>query len=141
MQDGVGAASHPNPHDLERFLLGELPPGEARAVTVHLMRGCPQCRGRMAPLAAALFGRVGGQGRLASEAAIHYDEALTRAFTKVGGLRPFAAPSSNSQTLDPPPGDRSRSDSARERERCEALLDRCIELRHRDPEALVLTAT
>lgn len=168
MAEGVGGPAHPNPHDLERFLLGELPQRETNAVTAHLMRGCPQCRRRMAPLAAALFGWVGDRIHLAGDAAIDYDDAITHAFQNAGGLRheapgrPAATPPAGAPRADladpaeagegearpaPPAGPAPRSQSSRsrqtmrDRERCEALLERCVELRHRDPEALVLTAT
>jgi hypothetical protein len=167
MAEGVGGPAHPNPHDLERFLLGELAQPETNTVTAHLMRGCPQCRRRMAPLAAALFGRVGDRIHLAGEAAIDYDDAITHAFQNAGGLRheapgrPAAAPRAAARpaVLTDPPGSgewEARAASAgpapraegsrtrqtmRDRERCEALLERCVELRHRDAEALVLTAT
>jgi hypothetical protein len=34
---------HPAKEDLVRFMAGDLPPAEARAVVRHLLRGCPIC--------------------------------------------------------------------------------------------------
>lgn len=143
MADGVGDPVHPDPHDLERFLLGELPRSKTKSVTAHLMRGCPRCRKRIAPLAAALFGHAGERLHLPGGAAIDYDDAISSAFQKAGGahgageddLPPWSeAPGA----AGPLPGARSIH---HDRERCESLLERCFELRQRDPEALVLTAT
>src|SRR5262245_51368488 len=141
MQDGAVAVGHPNPQDLERFLLGELSPSETRVVTTHLILGCPDCRRRMAPLAAPLSGRTGGEGRLAGEPAVDYDSALTRAFARVAGQRTLFPPPAAGPFIPGRPAaeaTRTAADAAgtaacQERERCRALLDRCVELRQRDP--------
>ncbi len=136
MQDGADAVDHPNPQDLERFLLGELSPAESRVVTTHLILGCPDCRRRMAPLAANLFGGTGGEVRLAGDPPVDYDGVLSRAFSRVAGQRNLFPPLAGGPPEPAPP-----AAAHPEHERCRALLDRCVELRRRDPESLVLTAT
>ena len=36
--------NHPHPEVIERFVLAKAGPADARAVTRHLLRECPQCR-------------------------------------------------------------------------------------------------
>src|SRR6185369_4234956 len=38
------ASVHPTESELQRFMRGELAPGEARAVVRHLLAGCETCR-------------------------------------------------------------------------------------------------
>jgi tetratricopeptide (TPR) repeat protein len=152
MLDSDGGELHPSPHDLERFLLGDMPHEEVNGVIAHLMRGCAECRSRMAPLAAALFGRVAARGTTPVDATGEpYDAVLDRVFS---GARDYAkgveadggeaAGHPSAAVLDDEVAWRPRGASAqaaRDEERCRALLERCVDLRHRDAEALVLTAT
>ena len=39
----AGGSNHPAKEDLQRFMAGDLPRAEARAVVRHLLRGCPIC--------------------------------------------------------------------------------------------------
>jgi tetratricopeptide (TPR) repeat protein len=46
---------HPTPQILKDLLLGRLAAEDEKAVLVHLLTGCPQCREEIAPAAAMLF--------------------------------------------------------------------------------------
>src|SRR3954452_12685915 len=46
---------HPSASELESFLLGEMAPNQAAPVIAHLVRGCDDCREKMAPLASMVF--------------------------------------------------------------------------------------
>jgi hypothetical protein len=43
LTESTVSKEHPEPAELERFLRGEASRAEARALTRHLLAGCPQC--------------------------------------------------------------------------------------------------
>jgi len=43
-RNGDSQASHPARAELERFMRGEMPPEESRAIVRHLLTGCLECR-------------------------------------------------------------------------------------------------
>ncbi|HSF41849.1 MAG TPA: hypothetical protein VLT87_18755 [Thermoanaerobaculia bacterium] len=126
------ADHHPSPTDLERFLLGEMNAREAAPVLVHLMRGCDRCRERMEPITTVMF-TPGRKAPLPSQVAEEeYDEVLSKAFAAV---RQHAA------VLGKNPAEAVSFPPSPERLRCEALLERCREIRSSDPEAAVMLST
>lgn len=42
-RSGESRENHPSQADLKRFMRGELPRPEVRAIVRHLMAGCPEC--------------------------------------------------------------------------------------------------
>ena len=68
---------HPTYEQLKAFLAGDLPRSEGGALVVHLSRRCPECRRRLAHLAARTLGLLPSP---ASPSADLYDAALERAF-------------------------------------------------------------
>ena len=138
---------HPTPAALERFLRGDLTPREAVPIVIHLLAGCEACKEQMAPLARVVFGR-GTLPEPAAGSGAEYDFPLFRAFAAV---RRFASARAHEREEArresarprevPPPAPLSAAErSARDRQRCEAFLEQCRSLRHRDPEAAVLLA-
>lgn len=73
---------HPTPESLERFLRGELPAGEGRAVLAHLVRGCRPCQAAAAPLLRLLFEE--GEPQDVEECGELYDEGFDRVFAAAG---------------------------------------------------------
>lgn len=134
---------HPGPAELDRFLLGELSSREASQVVSHLLTGCESCRQRMETLASVLFApdlvpdtpvEVGSE----------YDFPLFRAFAAarryalavVREQREVEHDRADVRLREVPPPEQSSA-----WQRCEQLLDRCRELRHSDPEAMVAAAS
>lgn len=132
--NGEHADHHPSLTELERFLLGEMNAREAAPVLVHLMHGCDRCRERMEPITTVMF----TPGRKAPvptrEAEEEYDEVLSKAFDVV---RQHAAVLGKGE----PPAEESAPAPSPERFRCEALLERCREVRSSDPEAAVMLSS
>jgi hypothetical protein len=144
----AGGENHPTPAELERFMIGELPPGDSGAVMAHLLRGCDRCRETVAPLAAAMFAPGQDAGPALWDES-EYDLPLFRAFAsaqryadslgeqqsetlrEIDGLLLHQAPAQ-----PPAPAARARRDRAR----CEELLQRSRTLRHRDLESAVQLA-
>jgi tetratricopeptide (TPR) repeat protein len=141
---GERGERHPSAAELERFLLGELSPRQAAPIVAHLLTGCPQCRAGMAPLASLVLSPA--PMPLAPEPAprsdSEYDFPMFKAFA---AARQYAAtvtressPAKGAPTLEalapkePRPTDQDR---------CEALFERCRNLRYSDPEGMVLAAS
>jgi tetratricopeptide (TPR) repeat protein len=88
--EGDAMTLHPDPTVLEGFLRSSLPAGETRAVLVHLLRGCAQCRQAMAPVAAAMLEPPRKEEpALTPEMDAAYDAAIAAAYAAVlGPARP-----------------------------------------------------
>lgn len=41
---GMESSIHPDEEQIDRFVLGQGSPEENRTVTLHLLRGCPECQ-------------------------------------------------------------------------------------------------
>lgn len=85
---------HPRAEVLERFLLGQLPPGEARSVVAHLMAGCATCRSAVGDFGrflrdveraprAAEADLTAAEAEVPAEALAVYDEPIERALAAV----------------------------------------------------------
>lgn len=151
MARGERGERHPSAAELERFLLGEMAPRQAAPVIGHLLSGCTRCRQAMAPLASVMLG--GGPVSVEEPAltsGAEYDFPLFKAFAaareyaasigkenlatrRSGGAFPKEVPVAELPAVHT----RARDTRAR----CEALLDRCLSLRHGDPEELIITAS
>lgn len=141
---------HPGLAELESFLLGDLAPRQAAPVLAHLMRGCPACQERMAPLASVMFSSGRNLPEPAPEVGAEYDFPLFRAFATA---RRFAATLAKEQAevqgeagsflREVPTAEPSTAEnvSIRDWQRCEALIEHTRTLRRVDPEAMVLLAT
>src|SRR5689334_24459609 len=139
MMNGERAERHPSPTELERFLLGEMNAREAAPVLVHLMRGCDTCRGRMEPITTLMF-TPGRKPPLPSQAAEEeYDEVLSKAFAAV--RRHAAALDLEKDRAEAGPAQVVAFPPSPQQLRCEALLERCREIRTSDPESAVMLAT
>lgn len=151
MAKGERGERHPSANELEQFLLGEMSPRQATPVISHLLSGCTRCRHAMAPLASVLLGNgPASVEESAPTSGAEYDFPLFKAFAAAREYAasigkeslaarytgpvfpkevPFAAvPAAQARTLDA-------------RERCEALLERCLSLRHGDAEELIMAAS
>lgn len=141
---------HPNPAELERFLLGELPGRDTARVISHLLKGCGPCSRQMQPLASVLL-RPDRTPEEPVEVGSEYDFPLFKAFA--AGRR-YAASLSRERherardQADSPlhevPAPKPLDPIARglrDWERCGQLLARCQELRHSNPPATVTTAS
>lgn len=132
---GERLSEHPAPSILHAFARGELPPAEARAVTVHLLGGCAACRARLAPFAAWLLDTRREEPpapeppRAKVEAG--YDAALDRALAAV---RRSQWQTARERTAAAPPS------GPWTRERCLGLLERSRALRHEDPRSMLRLA-
>jgi tetratricopeptide (TPR) repeat protein len=128
--------NHPRPGELDRFLLGEMSPGQAAPIISHLLSGCAVCREAMMPLASAVLAPEPLPAKplpLLSESSSEYDVPLLKAFA---AAREYA--STAARTLEAPaPGSRLPLDWRR----CEALLELCRNLRYSDREKLTLSAS
>lgn len=150
MTKGERGVRHPSAAELERFLLGEMPPRQAAPVISHLLTGCARCREAMAPLSSVVLGNGPLPEDSLQTSGAEYDFPLFKAFAaareyaaSVGRESLVARQASpafpkevqDSSALASAPPNRSP------RERCEALLDRCLSLRYSDPEGMVMTAS
>jgi len=148
MVGGNRGSSHPSPANLDRFLRGELTAREAAPIVAHLITGCAVCRQRMAPLASLLLAPQVEPAAAPATNGTEYDFPLFRAFAKARRYAAaVAADTADAQREHPlvavsPPEPLSPEQSARrDRARCEAFLDRCLSLRHGDPEAALMLAS
>jgi len=148
MVGGNRGSSHPSPANLDRFLRGELTAHEAAPVVAHLLTGCAGCRQRMAPLASLLLAPQLEPATAPATNGAEYDFPLFRAFAKA---RRYAA-AVEADTADAqrehalvavsPPEPLTLAQRAQcNQARCEAFLDRCLSLRHSDPEAALMLAS
>jgi tetratricopeptide (TPR) repeat protein len=79
-------AHHPTPAELEGLVLGCISAERRRAVILHLIHGCEECNGRLAPYFYGLFG-LENQTQYPPPLPIEdYDKALDRAFSFVRQL-------------------------------------------------------
>lgn len=150
MAKGDREVHHPSPAELDRFLLGEMSPGEAAPVLAHLIRGCQHCQKRMEPLASVMLGTGQNIPEPPVEAGAEYDFPLFKAFAtarQYAESRTQAKADKRLATVVPvlkkAPSPETAREPRMERDwaRCEDLLERCRLLRHNDPETMVLTAT
>lgn len=148
MVGGTRGSSHPSPANLDRFLRGELTAREAAPIVAHLLTGCAGCRQRMAPLASLLLAPQVEPAAAPATNGTEYDFPLFRAFAKARRYAAaVAADTADAQREHPlvavsPPGPLTPEQrSQRNRARCEAFLDRCLTLRHSDPEAALMLAS
>jgi tetratricopeptide (TPR) repeat protein len=145
MSGGDRGGYHPSSTELERFMLGELPPGETRQVLAHLLHGCDQCQAAMSPLAVAMFLPSHQEEEVAVEAGAEYEFPIFRALASA--KRASALARSNADGAfgafpkEVPALEEPSSESTLPKVLCERLLATCHALRHRDPEAMVLAAT
>jgi tetratricopeptide (TPR) repeat protein len=148
MVGGNRGSSHPSAANLERFLRGELTAREATPVVAHLLTGCPSCRQQMAPLASVLLAPHLEPAAAPATNGAEYDFPLFRAFSKA---RRYAA-AVEAETVEAqrehplvavsPLGPLTLEQrTTRDQDRCEAFLDRCLTLRHSDPEAALMLAS
>jgi tetratricopeptide (TPR) repeat protein len=144
---GERGDQHPSAAELDRFLLGEMSPRQAAPVISHLLTGCPHCRKAMAPLASLVFASGPVAPEKAASSGAEYDFPMFKAFAAArqyavanGGRR--EEPQVSAPQLSPVPLEAPRpiSQSKTARDRCEALLERCWNLRYSDPEGMVLSA-
>lgn len=140
----------PSPQQLDQFLLGDMAPGQAAPVVVHLLRGCAACRQRMAPLASAVFASGPLAPPPAPRSSAEYDFPLFKAFAAArqyaesrsrekrhghGSRKLFPIEAPSLETSMPAAGLRDL------RQPCEELFERCRSLRFSDPEGMVLAAS
>ncbi len=114
--------------ELEELMRGGLSAQQARAVVLHLVRGCESCSSKMAQHLPALFGPEHSLATSPPPELDVYDEALDRAFAAVGPLGGLEA------LQDTPPSDLQGLPLY------EALLERSWALRHDDPDQMVRLA-
>jgi tetratricopeptide (TPR) repeat protein len=151
MAKGERGERHPSAAELEHFLLGEMAPRQAAPVLSHLLSGCTRCRQAMAPLASVML----GSGAVSVEEAAptsgaEYDFPLFKAFAaareyaaSIGKENLAARHTGQAFPKEVPVADAlaAQAQARDARERCEALLERCLSLRHGDPEGLIMTAS
>jgi len=120
---------------LDRFLLGEMSPGQAAPIISHLLSGCAQCREAMMPLASAVLAPepLASNLTLLPEPSSEYDVPLLKAFAAAREYASTVARPHGAQA----PGSRQQLDWRR----CEALLELCRNLRYSDREKLTLSAS
>src|SRR3954447_25392293 len=147
---GDRADHHPSSAELDRFLLGEMPPRQAAPILAHLLHGCPHCQRDMKPLVSVMFGAGASVSEPSPQAGSEYDFPLFKAFA---AARQYAATAtkggSGRRRLDAAPvlkeaAARETSTTRRtelDLARCRRLIDECRALRYSDPETMVLTAT
>ena len=70
---------HPTPQILKDLLLGRLAAEDEKAVIIHLMTGCPQCREEIGPTAAVMFRPARTAAPSSSEDEDLYDRAIASA--------------------------------------------------------------
>jgi tetratricopeptide (TPR) repeat protein len=145
---------HPRPAELERFLLGELSATEAARVVAHLLTGCADCRLAMEPLAAVVLSPDLAPEPSSTAAASEYPEYDFPLFRAFAAARRYAASRAGERTeaerdredlplrevpLPQPLDERARG--ARDWQRSEQMIARCLELRRHGPEAMVAAAS
>jgi tetratricopeptide (TPR) repeat protein len=136
---------HPTTAELDGFVWNRLPADRARAVVVHLLRGCRSCLSAIAPHIAGLLGlEEPPEPLLSSREEAEYDAAIDRAFAKVlrkaGDPREERAREALAVSLGPSgelPAEPGRPLGV---PAFEALLERSWALRHEDPAEMVRLA-
>lgn len=135
-------SDHPNPADLEAFVEGRLDTAATARVVAHLLPGCEACGRNLEALGlepAGLEEEVEGVWDVA------YDEALDRAAERVRlhGTQALARSRKIRRALERMEREGIEALSVRQVGRpamIEVLLTRCRQLRHDDPEQMVLLA-
>lgn len=136
---------HPTLEQLEDWLFGELPAGEASAVLAHLATDCEACHRHLAPLVSAFAAPAPERAERSPE----YDQAINRAFS-VARERFRSLGRSRAQIEKKLPAIRAArtfrdlDESGIHRldgwALCEALLACSREERYRDPRKMLLFA-
>jgi tetratricopeptide (TPR) repeat protein len=145
-QGGARVNDHPTSAELDGFVWNRLPAERARAVVLHLLRGCEPCMSALAPHIAGLLGLAEPpEPALSAREDAEYDAAIDRAFAAV--LRNAGNPweEKTREALAVPLGSSSGEvpeDLVRSRgiPSVEALLERSWALRHEDPAGMVRLA-
>ena len=151
MSGGKRGEYHPTSAELDLFMLGELSPQETRRILAHLLPGCGRCRDVMTSLTTAMFSPRQAVEETGEEVGAEYDfpmfKALAAARRYEAALNQKRAADKKAETpaLHEVPVTGSNypemlASHDRDWARCEALLERCRALRHRDPETMVLVA-
>src|SRR5436305_1494976 len=146
--EGFTMIGHPDRSTLEGFLRSRLPAPVNKAVLLHLLSGCPQCRGGLEPLSAAMFApgasAFAAAAELAPELDAAYDQAISAAFSSLGApaalpQRP-AAPTREKIDRLLAGGPLPEEAGFWTPDLCVALLERSRELRTEDPAAMLRLA-
>jgi tetratricopeptide (TPR) repeat protein len=144
-------SDHLTTADVERFLQGDLSPGERNGVLRHLLKGCGVCEERLRPpLLFLLSPRAAGEDGPAVPAS-QYDAPLARAFAAALSRKPQARTEGRARVergLDrlrnDPRGLLGLTEEEAEELRgwplVEVLLRLSFEERYRDPEAMLRLA-
>jgi tetratricopeptide (TPR) repeat protein len=74
---------HPGPKLLRKFALGDLSPGEADAVVVHLRRGCASCQAEVASHLRPLLVTAAHAAEVSREPLDAYDRAIDAALASI----------------------------------------------------------
>jgi tetratricopeptide (TPR) repeat protein len=148
---GERGERHPSAAELERFLLGEMSPRQAAPIISHLLSGCKQCRAGMAPLASVVFATGPLVPDTVPSSDAEYDFPMFKAFATA---RQYASNLTREKvtgqySADEEPTKRpstlevlaARNQERMERDRFEALFERCRDLRYSDPEGMTLAAS
>lgn len=140
---------HPSPAELEMLVLGGISAERRRALISHLIHGCEECNGRLAPYLYGLFG-LESFSEAPPPPVEDYDDALDRAFAFVRqlgtDLPPLKTPEQRKQevlSLLALGGLEAIQDIPPYLEGLpvyEALLERSWALRHEDPDQMVRLA-
>lgn len=151
MAKGERGERHPSATELENFLLGAMAPRQAAPVISHLLGGCARCRQVMAPLASVLLGNGPASVEEASPTSgAEYDFPLFKAFAaareyaaSIGKESLAARHSGLTFPKEVPVAEVpvARPRTREVKEHCESLLERCLSLRHGDPEELIMAAS
>lgn len=136
---GERGERHPSAAELDRFLLGEMSPGQAAPIVSHLLSGCQRCRTGIAPLASVMFAESPLSPASMSTSDSEYDFPVFKAFA---AARRYAS----NVARGPQDSFPKRSPSLEvfrspDVERCQALLEHSRESRFSDPERMVMSAS
>jgi tetratricopeptide (TPR) repeat protein len=137
---------HPTAAELDGFVWDRLPTERARAIVLHLIRGCESCMSALAPHMAGLLGSADPpEPALSVWEEAEYDAAIDRAFTSV--LRKAGNPWEERKRealavpLDSSPEEIPETlTHTSDIPSFERLLERSWALRHDDPEEMVRLA-
>jgi tetratricopeptide (TPR) repeat protein len=131
---------HPTPAEMEELMQGGLSAQRARAVILHLVRGCEACNLEMARYLPPLLGPASSLETPPSHELDVYDAALDRAFAGVSVQVHFQRSDTERRQ---PEGLEALQDTPSDLQGLplyEALLERSWALRHDDPDQMVRLA-
>ena len=140
---------HPRRETLEGFLFSRLSGPDMKRTLGHLLSGCETCHEEISPLSSAMFTPDGApEPRLSSSEDEAYDLAISTAFEKALGRERSLADERGAGLLKAEEMVRalSRSETPVLPEGaitwglCEALLEKCGELRQSDPQGMLQLA-